>query len=65
MILLPHPDKTRCGSCGKPYDPRKSAWGLCLECLDAELSQMSAEELGDVPGAVLELFNLKPEYFRD
>jgi len=69
---LHHSDKrpvaaraSNCERCGKTYRPETSAWDLCLECLDRELSNMTPKELGDVPGAVLNLFNLKPEYFRD
>lgn len=56
---------SKCERCDQTYRPDTSAWGLCLECLDRELSQMTAKELGDVPGAVLNLFNLKPEYFHE
>jgi len=72
---LPHPDKTPprpraarravCDDCGKTYDPETSTWDVCLECLDRQLSQLSARELQDVPGPVLAFFNLKEEYFRD
>ncbi len=63
-----HPIAARteqCERCGKQFPHGTSAWDLCLECLDAELAKMDPKELADVPGAVLELFNLKPEYFRD
>lgn len=56
---------SKCERCGANYRPDTSAWDLCLECLDKELGKMTAAELGDVPGAVLNLFNLKPEYFRE
>lgn len=38
--------------------------GLCLVHLEGELASMPTADLADVPGAVLELFNLRVEYFR-
>lgn len=70
MITLHHSDNigadlrlTQCERCGRPHDPRTSAWGLCLACLEDALAEMPTEELRDVPGAVLELVGLKEEYF--
>lgn len=55
---------SKCERCGETYRPDTSAWDLCLECLELKLSKMTAQELGDVPGVVLNLFGLKEEYFR-
>lgn len=63
-----HSDNRRgagvCERCGTSYQRDTSAWDLCLACLELKLSKMTPKELGDVPGAVLNLFNLEPEYFR-
>jgi len=54
-----------CEKCGTPYAAGTSAWDLCRDHLELELAKMTTQELGDVPGVILELFNLKQEYFRE
>lgn len=65
---MPHSDNRRgagvCERCDASYQLDTSAWDLCLACLELKLSKMTAQELGDVPGVVLNLFGLKEEYFR-
>lgn len=39
--------------------------GLCLVHLESTLARLPTADLADVPGAVLEIFNLKVEYFRE
>lgn len=34
--------------------------GLCMAHMESKIADMPTEELADVPGAVLALFNLKP-----
>lgn len=58
-------DAQPCERCGKRYPIGSSAWDLCLTCLEGRLAAMPTEELQDVPGAVLALFGLKEEYFRE
>lgn len=72
MRLLPHSDNNpmpgriqRCERCGEDYPRGTSAWDLCLRCLEHRLAAMPTEDLADVPGAVLQLFGLKEEYFRE
>lgn len=69
MIPLHHSDNRSgfgvCERCGARYALAESAWDLCREHLELELSKMETRELGDVPGVILDLFNLKQEYFRD
>lgn len=54
----------QCIECDAEYD-EESGLDRCRACLESHLSEMTPKELGDVPGPVLALFNLKPEYFRD
>lgn len=67
MTNQPNGQVELCERCGVEFRRGTSAWGLCLEHLERELSDMPTADLAGVPGAVLRLVdpNLKEEYFRE